>query len=101
MLDGRSEDLAEQCLATRMGAEGGLTVAVLRVASRDDVNVAALANYVAFRLSLEGIDWWPAAADMQGAAVDPYTVARDLFTERFAYRIDNDIDRELMVRALH
>ena len=100
MLDGRAEELAELCLEAGRGTAGRLKSAVSRVASMQGVNVAALANYVAFRLSLDGDYWWQAAADLQGTVSEPWAVARDLFVERFAYRIDSEIDRALIDRAL-
>ena len=100
MLDGGADELAELCLERGTGTAGLLKDTVSRVASMHDASVAALANYVAFRLSIEGIYWWQAAADLQVTISEPWAVARDLFVERFAYRIDSDIDRALIDQAL-
>ena len=100
MLDGRAQELAECCLETGRGAAGRMKSAVSRVASMHGVSVAALANFVAFRLSREGVHRWQAAAELQVTVTEPWAIARDLFIERFAYRVDNEIDRALIDRAL-
>ena len=64
-------------------------------------SVGALANYLAFRLSWQGVNWWGAAANLQVDDGDPWTIARDVFVERFPYDIDNELDRQLLDRALH
>ncbi len=100
MLNGRAEELAKLCLEHGNGSSGRLKGEVSRVASMHDVNAAALANYVAFRLSLESINWWQDAGQLQGKAGDPWAVAREVFKERFACRFDSEIDRALIARAL-
>jgi hypothetical protein len=65
------------------------------------VSVGALANYLAFRLSWQGVNWWGTAANLQAADTDPWAIARDVFVERFPYDIDNELDRQLLDRALH
>ena len=53
------------------------------------------------RLSWQGLNWWGAAANLQREDEDPWTVARDVFVERHPYRIDDEIDRSLLDRALN
>ena len=101
MLDGKAEDLARDCMARARNAIPGLQGAVRRVAGQRGVNVGALANYLAFRLSRQGLDWWGAAADLRRGDEDPWTVARDVFVERYPYRIEDEIDRCLLDRALN
>ena len=100
MLDGRAEDLAGQCLEAGMGTAGQFKGVIARVASMAEVDAGTLAHYVAFRLSTEGVHWWRAAADLQGTASEAWAVARNVFMERFAYRLDSKIDRALIERAL-
>ena len=65
-----------------------------------DVSTGALVNYLAFALSWQGINWWGAAANLQRKS-DPWKVVRDVFVERHPYRIDDEIDRALLDRALN
>ena len=71
------------------------------MAKAGDVSVGALANYLAFRLSWEGCNWWGAAANLQREDGDPWKIARDVFVERHPYQIEDEIDRALLDRALH
>ena len=65
------------------------------------MGVGELANYLAFRLSWQGVNWWGAAANLQADDADPWAIARDVFIERFPYHIESDLDRQLLDRALH
>ena len=65
------------------------------------MSVGALANYLAFRLSWDGFNWWGTAANLQRGSGDPWKIARDVFMERHPYRIDDEIDRALLDRALN
>ena len=88
MLDGKAEDLAEHCVEQARNMVPRLQGVVRRVASKRGVSVGALANYMAFRLSWQGLNWWGAAGNLQREDEDPWTVARDVFFERhpFSYR---------------
>ena len=101
MLDGKADDLAVDCVAQAGNMAPRLRGVVRRVAKKRGVSVGALANYLAFRLSWQGRNWWGAAANLQSEDEDPWTVARDVFVERHPYRIDDEIDRSLLDRALN
>ena len=101
MLDGKADDLAQDCVAQARNMVPRLQGVVRRVARTRGVSVGALANYLAFRLSWQGLNWWGGAANLQREGEDPWTVARDVFVERHPYRIDDEIDRSLLDRALN
>ncbi len=101
MLDGKANELAEDCVAQANNMIPRLQRVVRRVAKKRGVSVGALANYLAFRLSRQGLDWWGAAAKLQREDEDPWTVARDVFFERYPYHIEDEIDRSLLDRALN
>lgn len=101
VLDGKAEALAQACVKAAKGSVERLKGVVPTVAARNKVGVGTLANYLAFRLSWQGVNWWGAAANLQADDGDPWTVARDVFVERFPYDIDNELDRQLLDRALH
>lgn len=101
VLDGKAESLAQACVQAARGSVERLKSVVPTIASKHDVSVGALGNYLAFRLSWQGVNWWGAAANLQADDSDPWSIARDVFIERFPYDIDNELDRQLLDRALH
>lgn len=101
VLDGKAEALAQACVQAARNSVERLKSIVPTIAAENDVSVSALANYLAFRLSWQGVNWWGAAANLQSDGGDPWTIARDVFVERFPYDIENELDRQLLDRALH
>ncbi|MCC8935618.1 ImmA/IrrE family metallo-endopeptidase [Bradyrhizobium sp. Arg68] len=101
VLNGKAETLAQACVQAARKSIERLKGVVPAVAAKNGVSVGALANYLAFRLSWQGVNWWGTAANLQSDDSDPWTIARDVFVERFPYDIDNELDRQLLDRALH
>jgi transcriptional regulator with XRE-family HTH domain/Zn-dependent peptidase ImmA (M78 family) len=100
VLEGKAEILAQACVQAARNSVERLKSVVPTVAATNEVSVGALANYLAFRLSWQGVNWWGTAANLQVDDGDPWTIARDVFVERFPYDIDNELDRQLLDRAL-
>lgn len=100
VLDGRAEELTEVCVKRARGAVERLKNAVPAVAASHGVDTASLANYMAFRLSWQGINWWGAASNLQSRGEDPWSTARDVFLRRFPFAIESDLDRQLLQRVL-
>ncbi|MET3858666.1 helix-turn-helix transcriptional regulator [Rhizobium sp. OAE497] len=100
-LDGRAEELAQACVEAARGSVQRLKMVVPQIAEDYDVSVGALANYMAFRLSWQGVNWWGAAANLQTGDADPWRIARDVFLERFPAIFESEIDRNLLERVLH
>jgi transcriptional regulator with XRE-family HTH domain/Zn-dependent peptidase ImmA (M78 family) len=101
VLDGKAETLAEACAQAARKSVERLKSVVPMIAAKSGVSVGALANYLAFRLSWQGVNWWGTAANLQADDGDPWAIARDVFVERFPYDVDNKLDRQLLDRALH
>ena len=101
MLDGMADELAQRCVGLARNRIQRLKGVVGGVARAGGVSVGALANYLAFRLSWEGFNWWGTAANLQRDDGDPWKIARDVFVERHPYRIEDEIDRALLDRALN
>lgn len=99
VLAGRAEALAERCVQAAKGSVERLKAAVPRVAAQEQVPGDALANYMAFRLALQGINWWGAATNLQVAGPDPWHVARDLLLQQTDFARLNEGDRTLLLRA--
>jgi len=100
MLAGRAEDLAELCVQEANNSVEQLKQVLPAVAQKEGVAVDTLANYMAFRLSLQGINWWGVATNLQrGALKQPHT-PRDLLLERVDLNRLNVVDQNLLLRSL-
>jgi hypothetical protein len=100
LLDGRAEELTEECVQEAKGRLEYLKSVVARVARRNGVQTADLANYLAYRLSLQGENWWGAAMNLQEGGPDPWETARDAFLRRADLHALNPLDRGLLTQAL-
>jgi len=100
MLDGRAEELAQQSVDAAKERVEWLKNAVPRVAERAGVPLDALANYMAFRLALQGINWWGTATNMQADGLSHMCTPRELLLEQINLVLLNPIDRDLLMRAL-
>ena len=106
VLDGRAEEIVKKCVdATRGkgGASGRLQVlksVVPAVATKEGVPVDSLANYMAFRLALQGEDWWGAATNLQRTDENPWATARDVLLTRVNFARLTGVDRDLLTQAL-
>ena len=97
---GRADELAEECAAVSNRRMEWLKSAVQKVALKHSVRVDLLANYLAYRLSLEGQNWWGTATRLQGKTVDPWQQVRDFVVANLNWEALSTIDRELLSQAL-
>lgn len=100
LLDNRSEELVELCVERASGAVEFLKSVVPKVAADNRVSVDSLANYLAFRLSIQGINWWGTAENLQSTSEDPWVTARDILFEFLDFDAINELDREILTQAL-
>jgi transcriptional regulator with XRE-family HTH domain len=100
LLGKQPQKLAELCLREAGRDIRMLKSAVRRVATAEDVPVDALGNYMAFRLSLEGHDWWGTAENLQIKGPNPFSIARDILLERVDLSRLAAPDLQLLQRAL-
>lgn len=100
ILDSRAEELSQMCVEAAGGRVERLKGTVPMVAESEGVDVGALANYMAFRLSLQDINWWGAAANLQRDDAAPWEVARDFLISKLELHWLNDVDRQLLQQAL-
>ena len=100
VLAGQAEELAELSVAAAGGSVERLKHAVRSVATDAHVPLDALANYMAFRLSLQGINWWGAATNLQAETPLPSRSPRDLLLRSAEFGRLNPTDRDLLLRAL-
>ncbi|HXQ33266.1 MAG TPA: hypothetical protein VN843_04515, partial [Anaerolineales bacterium] len=100
VLEGRAEELVQLCLE-QANSDVRLIKSILpRVARAQEVSVASLANYMAFRLSMSGYNWWGAATNLQDRGEDPWRIAREIFFENTDLDVLNEFDRNLLQQAL-
>ena len=100
LLDGRAEELVQLCIKQAQGSVERLKSVVPRVAASQKVRTSALANYLAFRLAMQDINWWGAASNLQSSDADPWSICRDVLIERCDLGVLNPLDRELLNQAL-
>ena len=99
-LDGRAEELAQMCVSVAGGRVARLKAVVPKIAAAEDVEVGALANYLAYRLSFSGHNWWGAASNLQSTSADPWEIARDQLMGKLNLDQLNDVDRQFLTQAL-
>jgi transcriptional regulator with XRE-family HTH domain len=100
ILEGRAGALAREAAAAAGGDIRRLKSVVPQVARSAGVQVDALANYMAFRLSLDGANWWPTAAGLQTTGEDPHRIVRDILFERIDLTRLSQPDQQLLSQAL-
>ena len=100
MLDNRAQELAERCVQLARGSVERLKDAVAKVARQESIDVGALAQYMAFRLSAQGVNWWGAATNLQGAVITPAGLPRELLLKHSDLTLLNPVDRGLLLRSL-
>lgn len=102
LLNGRANALAKEVAREAGGYGPALKSATQRVAKRRGVAVGALANHLAWVLERqhEPINWWGTAHNLQEDAKADLAYARDVAFERLTPPIDDDLDVELLFRAL-
>lgn len=100
VLNSRAEELVAKCVERARGNIPYLKSVVPEVAQNAGVSVDHLANYLAWRLSLQGTNWWGTANNLQTQVGDPVAVAREVFYERFDFGSLSPLDARLLARAL-
>lgn len=99
VLSGRAEELVALIVKETDGDIPRFKATVPRIAAREGVSRESLANYLAFRLSLQGENWWGTANNLQTIG-DPWLIARDAFLLRCDLSRLTPVDKDLLTRAL-
>lgn len=94
------ESLVDEAVEEAGGNIPNLKRAAAQVASRHHVHVGAFAQYLAWRLSLQGLDWWGTAHNLEPGGHDPYDLARDRLLSQIAVERLNPLDRSILLDAL-
>ncbi len=96
----RAEELSEQCVTIAKWDIRNLTNAVVQVAKKANLREDFLANYIAFRLSFQGENWWGSAKKMQITEPDPFTLTSDFLKRKIKMENLTPIDYNLLSAAL-
>jgi transcriptional regulator with XRE-family HTH domain len=100
LLFGRADELAQKCVEAARNSVEQLKRIVPSVSAAERVPVDSLANYLAWRLSRQGINWWGTANNLQETDPPPWRMARDLLMERVELDRLDTLDRELLLAAV-
>ncbi len=100
ILDGRAETLAQKCVTEAQGKMELLKNAVIKVSQAENVGVDSLANYLAFRLSRQGQDWWGTANTLQTEEPSPIKITQKKLLEHLKLKKLAEPDQALLKRAL-
>ena len=100
LFEGMAEELVDNCVSVAKGDLRRLKAAVAQVSRDKHVPVDLLANYMAYRLSEQGENWWGAANNLQVCEPSPLNVAQDEFKKRVNLDILDDQDRRIIIKAL-
>jgi len=94
------EDLAQECVKKARNDLRMLKSVVPQVAKQHDVPADALANYLAYRLSLQNENWWGTANNLQVDSPSPLQMARKEFHRRVQLQILNAEERAILAKAV-
>jgi len=96
----RTEDILNQCIQKTGGRMERLKNVVQHVAQAENIREDILANFIAFRLSLDDQNWWGAASAMQVTEPDPFSVAAEVLKQNISTDEINEMERNLLQMAI-
>jgi transcriptional regulator with XRE-family HTH domain len=97
---GKADELAQEAAQASNGRLEWLKSAVQKTAKTNNVRTDLLANYLAYRLSLEGQNWWGTATTLQEQGPDPWESVRNYAVEQINWALVHGGERELLEQAL-
>ena len=101
LLNDKSEELVEECVAIAKGRIEFLKSSVKKISEKKSVDCGALSNYLAFRMSLQGINWWATAQALQPTTTSPFDIVRETLVNNMDVDSLNDLDKELLLGFLY
>jgi transcriptional regulator with XRE-family HTH domain len=100
LLRNRQEDLIRMIVEQTKGNIPAFKRAVVEIGARNHVPVDLMANYLAYRLSLQGLSWWGTANNLQYTEPEPLELARKVFMSRVHMAQLRNEERDLLAQAL-
>ena len=99
LFEGRARPVIEACFTESSGSVERLKRVVPKVAQEAGIPVDVLANYVAFQLSRQGINWWSTAAGFQQGRI-PWRTVTDLLIGYLDFTLLDNVERAALLDAL-
>lgn len=96
----RAEELAERCVESANWKLENLKKAVSKISKTENIGEDFLSNYIAFRLGLQGQNWWSTAFKMQVIDPDPFDITASFLKDKVNMKNLNPIDYNLLTTAL-
>lgn len=96
-----AEKLAEECVKDAGWKLENLKNSVVKIAEKEKISPDILSNYLAFRLSYQGQNWWSTATKLQITEPDPFKLAVDFINKKIDRDKLNPIDSNLLSTALN
>ncbi|MVM35679.1 helix-turn-helix domain-containing protein [Spirosoma sp. HMF4905] len=101
ILNCKANDLSQRVIKEANGKVELLKKVTQQVAHEEDVEVGALANYIAFRLMAEqGFNWWGNATNLQPEDGSHWIVAKQLLFKNVNLNELPETEKELLINAL-
>jgi Zn-dependent peptidase ImmA (M78 family) len=97
---GRAEELAEKCVENAKWEIKNLSNAVDKISKKEGVRKDFLANYLGFRLSFQGENWWGSATKLQITEPDPFTITTDFLKKKIQIQKLSPMDFNLLNSAI-
>lgn len=98
---GKEEELAEKCIESAHYKLENLKSAVESVSLSENIRKDLLANYLAYRLSIQGENWWGPCANLQITTPDPFEIAVECLMNNATIDKLGHIDSYLLKTALN
>lgn len=96
----RAEEVAEKCIEQANWKLENLKRAVLTVSKKENIREDFISNYMAFRLGLQGQNWWGTASKIQVTEPDPFNIAVKILKQNIELNKLNPMDQNLLHTAL-
>lgn len=95
------EKLANKCVAKTGKRIENLKSSVLNVAKEENVRVDFLANYMAFRLVHQEINWWGTANSLQVTEPSPLNLTKEYLLQKLDFKELNTIESNMLLMAIN
>ena len=101
MLGSSAEKLALKCRMSNNNDPRQIATKIMKVAKSNKLDPLVLSTYLSYRYVDPNFDWLDVGLNMQRESGDPWSIARDVFVERFSFRLHNSVDSVLIDRAVN
>lgn len=95
-----AEEFAQESVELAGYKIENLKNAVVKVAKKRKIREDFLSNYLAFRLSKQGENWWSTASKMQIIDPDPFTISSSFFQSKIQMKNLSPLDFNLLNTAI-